>query len=230
MTDFVGKTTAELIEFYNAKASLMDRPLVKRFTDRKAAERRCAQIEAAVQGVANVGKLEAAPEASAETEATQDTPEEAFEVEMPEPEAPTTTENEPTAETGETKESDMATKKAAKKTGKKASPKKTVKKAGMKTGAKTGNGHGPGDHGMVGKGTNREKLLALFEKHKGYQVSVSQMMKAVYGEARKDLKGPIMMVMKGLQIVFKTQKKPWEFRKTRENKENYFGLYNKSDK
>ncbi len=205
-TDFKAMNGPDLLSFYNAKAELLDRPPVKRFTDRAAAERRCAQIEQAVIGVANAGKPPA-------TEATGATIEGAA----------TGSTTEPTKEND-----DMVTK--AKNGGAKKGKKTSTKKASVKKPAKSGKTRGAGDGSMVGKGTNREKLLALFEKNKGYQVSISDMMKAVYGKAQKDLKGPVMMVMKGLLIVFKTQKKPWEIRKTRENKENYFGLYNKSDK
>jgi hypothetical protein len=241
MTDFTGMSSAELIDYYNTKADFLDRPKVKKFENKETAIRRCGQILAAVEGIQQATKpvtpqpVDAEgdlPEATAESDAHEDggsNAVEPFEVEMPEPDASEVQTETAPATDGETKENDVKKPaKSAKKSGSKKTA--TTKKATSKKVAKTGKGHGPGEHGMVGKGTNRENLLALFEKNKGYQVSISAMMKAVYGEARKDLKGPIMMVMKGLLNVFKAQKKPWEIRKTRENKENYFGLYNKSDK
>lgn len=83
------------------------------------------------------------------------------------------------------------------------------------------------DGEIVRSGSYREKLMAIFEKNKGEQVPISKLMVAVYGESRKDYKGPLMMVMKGLKSVIAANRMGLEIRKTRENKENHFGLHSK---
>lgn len=77
---------------------------------------------------------------------------------------------------------------------------------------------------LVREGSFRDKLLTKLQSKIGSQVSISDLMTAVYGESRKDYKGPLMMVMKGLRGVLKAND-IGEIRKTRENKENCFGLY-----
>jgi hypothetical protein len=81
------------------------------------------------------------------------------------------------------------------------------------------------DGEAVRPGSNRDKLFKYMEKHLGQQLSITSLMKATYGEARKDYKGPLMMVMKGVAGVIKSQKLKLKIEKTRENKENYFGLH-----
>jgi hypothetical protein len=81
---------------------------------------------------------------------------------------------------------------------------------------------------LVRSGSYRDKLLATMEAKIGTQQPVSALMKATYGEARKDFKGPIMMVMKGLRGVLAASRKDLEIRKTRDNKENCFGLHKKN--
>lgn len=78
---------------------------------------------------------------------------------------------------------------------------------------------------VVREGSNRDRLFKFMEKHLGAQQSISALMKATYGESRKDYKGPLMMVMKGVEAVIATNKLKLKIAKTRENKENYFGLY-----
>lgn len=80
---------------------------------------------------------------------------------------------------------------------------------------------------LVGKGSYRDSLLKCLNANLGKQVPISRLMEAVYGQSRKDFKGPLMMVMKGLKVVLATHKTGTEIRKTRENKENHFGLYKK---
>lgn len=225
--DLNAKSTSELVALYNEAAAAKGDTLVKRFSDRVAALKRTAAI---------LG-INGAPEAKTSS----------FEATGNNEEAGVTTSNEETTATEETtndnltaggetvnkeQETDMTTAKKGKKTatskkGKKTAVAKKAKKAKTSKSGKT-RGPKPDEGSLVGKGTNRDKLLALFEKNLGKQVSISAMMKAVYGEARKDYKGPVMMVMKGLLIVFKTNKLKLEIRKTRENKENYFGLYKKA--
>lgn len=223
-TDLNAKSTSELLALYNEAAAAKGEAVVKRFSDRNAALKRTASIMGIGAGTA-APEAETSPEAS-ETEASGTTGNEETTNETV-----TETNDAPGAETSE-QESDVAktAKKAKKTVAKKTAKKATARKPGAKkTGAKKGNTRGPGENGeRVGKGTNREKLLNLFEKNMGKQVPISAMMKAVYGESRKDLKGPVMMVMKGLLIVFKTQKLKLEIRKDRENKENRFGLYKKA--
>jgi hypothetical protein len=160
------KTTAQLIEMYNDKAFMLDRPTVKRFADRATAEKRVAQIY-----VANASK----------TTAT-----ETF-VEAPKPA------KEP---------------KKAKEPAKTRAPKE--------------------DGAVVREGSFRDKLLEILQKNEGKQVPISKLMEAVYGESRKDFKGPLMMVMKGLRGVVAANKLG-TIEKTRENKENYFGLHKKAN-
>ncbi len=101
-----------------------------------------------------------------------------------------------------------AEKKTAPKPPAKAAPKKKIKAEGE----------------IVRKGSYRDSLMKYFEKHEGQQISISRLMVATYGEARKDLKGPLMMVIKGLRIVISENKLGFKIEKTRENKENHFGL------
>lgn len=77
----------------------------------------------------------------------------------------------------------------------------------------------------VGEGTNRATLVTYMHKHIGKYSPISDLMKAVYGEARKDYKGQLMMVMKGLRMVIDANDLPYEIKKIRENKENAFGLF-----
>jgi hypothetical protein len=171
MTDLSSKSMSELLTMYNAKAELMDRPPVKRFADRKSAEKRVAQIIAAIGGVAKAGK------------------------------------SEPTVPT----ELPPVTAKAAKAT-------KTAVKRIKEDGA------------LVSKGSFRDKLFNFMsaESRLNNQQPISKLLVAVYGESRKDYKGPLMMVMKGLKVVLAANKTGLEIRKTRENKENHFGLHKKN--
>lgn len=83
---------------------------------------------------------------------------------------------------------------------------------------------------MVGKGSYRDKLLSFMQlaSNTGKFISISRLMEAVYGQSRKDFKGPLMMVMKGLKVVLDENKTGLEIRKSRENKENHFGLFKKN--
>lgn len=228
----VDKSTSELLSLYNEKARELGKPPVRRFADRSAALKRTTAILNGAEGQLPLQdeQVKADPPEAFEIPETFEMPEAdrvvdtGKGVDHPEPINETTT---TTTETSTTEqETDMATKakKTAKKPAKKAAAKKTVKKAAKKAGG----GRKREEGALVGKGTNREKLLAIFEANKSNQVPISKLMKAVYGESHKDLKGPLMMVIKGLGIVFKTNKLALEIRKTRENKENYFGLYKKA--
>lgn len=77
----------------------------------------------------------------------------------------------------------------------------------------------------VGAGTNREKLLKKLHKNLNKFVSISDLMVAVYGEARKDYKGQLMMVMKGLKMIIESRELPYVIQKHRKDKENAFGLF-----
>lgn len=77
----------------------------------------------------------------------------------------------------------------------------------------------------VGAGTNREKLLKKLHKNLNKFVSISDLMTAVYGEARKDYKGQLMMVMKGLKMIIEDRELPYVIQKHRKDKENAFGLF-----
>jgi hypothetical protein len=167
--DLSGKSMSELLELYNNKADLMDRPKVKRFSDRKTAEKRVEQITNAIGGVASAGKSNG----------------HAVEPKAAEPVKPPV---------------------------KVAKPKSSEQRE---------------DGALVGKGSYRDKLLNYLQaEHRlNVQHPISELLIAVYGEDRKDFKGPLMMVMKGLKAVLADNRTGLEIRKTRENKENYFGLH-----
>lgn len=172
--DLSSKSMSELLAMYNAKADLMDRPKVKRFADRKSAEKRVNQIVNAIGGVASKSNGAAA---------TPSVP----------PPVPAT-------------------------------PAQIIKaKAAIKRVKAEGE--------LVGKGSYRDKLLSYLqaESRIGKPHPISKLMEAVYGEARKDFKGPLMMVMKGLKVVLDANKTGLEIRKSRENKENHFGLFKKGN-
>lgn len=209
--DLSKKSMSELVALFNQKAEMMDgiKP-VTRFADRKSAETRVRNIMNRVGNVAAkvVKSEEAAPETAKETPHE----EEAFEVDMPQDESST-----PPAETAETqKEEDMATKTKAK--GKTAKPR-----------AAAGSRKAKANGELVGKGSYRDKLLAKMTTEFRKQVPMSKLLVAVYGENRKDYRAPLMMVMKGLKTVLTANKTGKEIRKSRENKENCFGLYNRAD-
>jgi hypothetical protein len=172
--DLSGKSMSELVTMYNAKADLMDRPKVKRFSDRKAAEKRVNQIVNAIGGVA-----------SKTNGGTPDMP-------VPAPVIATPAQ---------------------------------INKAKARVKRVKAEGE------LVGKGSYRDKLLGFLqaESRVGKPQPISRLMEAVYGQARKDFKGPLMMVMKGLKVVLDTNKTGLEIRKSRENKENHFGLFPKGN-
>lgn len=169
--DLSGKSMSELITMYNAKADLMDRPSVKRFADRKSAERRVEQIINAIGGVTNAGK----------TNGTS-------------------------------------------------APQQNVATPAQKEKAKVAVARIKKDGDLVGKGSYRDKLLAHLQSDNriGKPQPISRLMEAVYGQSRKDFKGPLMMVMKGLKVVLEANRTGLEIRKSRENKENHFGLFKKN--
>lgn len=175
--DLSSKSMSELLIMYNNKAESMDRPKVKRFADRKSAEKRVNQIVNAIGNVASKsnGTATAAAEPS---------------IPLPEP----------------------------------AKPMEIIKaKAAIKRVKAEGE--------LVGKGSYRDKLLAYLQADSrvGKPQPISKLMEAVYGQARKDFKGPLMMVMKGLKVVLEANKTGLEIRKSRENKENHFGLFKKGN-
>lgn len=81
----------------------------------------------------------------------------------------------------------------------------------------------------VSPSSNRSKLLLAFEAKKNLYIPVSEMMEATYGESRKDYKGRMSLVLKGLVHVIKAGSLPYEIRKIRENKEVHFGLFDKAE-
>lgn len=56
------------------------------------------------------------------------------------------------------------------------------------------------------EGTNREKLVDALLAAKGKAQTVSQLLKATYGNAKEENKGALMMVMKGVQIMIDKNK------------------------
>lgn len=144
---------------FNEAATLLGKPLVKKWADTKTAQRRTAAILAEV------------PAKSAPIE--------------------------------------------AEKPAKKASEPKAKKPKRAETGV------------LVGPDTYRAKLIAVFERNEGKNISVTRLMEAVYGEARKDYKQPLMMVMKGVKMVYAKNGIKKTIEKTRIDKENYFGLFEK---
>ncbi len=106
---------------------------------------------------------------------------------------------------------------APKKTKAAAAPKKT--KAVAKPKAKKSS-----DDSIVRGGTKRDKLFNYMNKHVGEFLPISKLMQATYGESHKGLKGPLMMVMKGLRGVIATNRMGLKIEKQRKDKENHFGL------
>lgn len=74
------------------------------------------------------------------------------------------------------------------------------------------------------EGTNRWNLLAALRAGRGSAVPQSALLKAVYGEAHKEFRAPLAMVMKGLQMAINAKKLPYVIEKSRENKELHFAL------
>lgn len=74
------------------------------------------------------------------------------------------------------------------------------------------------------EGTNRWNLLAALRAGRGSAVPQSVLLKAVYGEAHKEFRAPLAMVMKGLQMAINANKLPYVIEKSRENKELHFAL------
>ncbi len=193
--DLSGKTSQDLLTLFNEKAALLGLPQVKRFSDRKAAERRVSEI---------IAKIGSVPQPQDET---RDFPTQTISTETP-----TTT----TADTA--KESDdMAT-----------------KNKGKTNSVKKGRGRSKrAEDALVGEGSYRDRLLKTFLNSRGEpsrkQIPMGDLVKAVYGNNYKEYRAPLMMVMKGLRQVLAANKTGREIRKTRENKENHFGLYNRTD-
>lgn len=77
------------------------------------------------------------------------------------------------------------------------------------------------------EGTNRWNLLAALRAGRGSAVAQSTLLKAVYGEAHKEYRAPLAMVMKGLQMAIAANKLPYIIEKSRENKELHFALKSK---
>lgn len=123
--------------------------------------------------------------------------------------------------TGETTMGSTAkkAKKAAKKNGAKKAKKSGAKKAATVKRRPEG--------ALVGTGTNREKLMNAM-KPKNKYVAISDLLMAVYGKKHKELKGPLMMVVKGVKMVLAANKTGTEIRKLRKDKENHFGIFDKS--
>lgn len=214
--DLSGKSMSELLQMYNDKAEFMDRPKVKRFADRATAEKRVNHIIAAIGAVGS----KSPPETSVPVmNVPPEKPDEGPDVlgETPAEARADLATIETANETSTQENEDMATRSKAKNT-RAAKPKgKTVKPRAAKA-----NGE------MVRKDSYRDKLMKVFDANIGKQVPISKLLVAVYGESRKDYKGPLMMVMKGLKDVLVTNRTGKEIRKSRENKENYFGLHRKN--
>lgn len=209
--DLSQKSMSELVALFNQKAEMMDgiKP-VTRFADRKSAETRVRNI------INRVGSVSAKVEP---TQAESVAPEEVFEVDMPEAEAGEISASQAAEKIASepNKEDDMAAKTKAK-------SKKTAKPR-----AAAGTRKAKIEGELVGKGSYRDKLLAKLTNEFRKQVPMGKLLVAVYGENRKDFRAPLMMVMKGLTAVLTKNKTGKEIRKSRENKENCFGLYNRTD-
>lgn len=78
-------------------------------------------------------------------------------------------------------------------------------------------------------GTNREKLLTKLAENIGKMVSFSDLITATYGRTNKeDNKGATAMVLKGVDIMIKAGKLPFELRKEKgENGHISYGLFKK---
>lgn len=203
LIDLSGKSMSELVALYNSKAEMMDgiKP-VTRFADRTTAEKRVSTL------INRVGSV-AAKMPAAEVE------------KVPPVETTVAAVTKPAASAETEKEDEMATKtKTRTKTAKTNGKPKTARVRKPKV-----------DGALVGKGSFREKLLNYLqgETHFKKQNAISKILVAVYGENRKDFRAPLMMVMKGLTAVLTVNRTGLEIRKTRENKENHFGLYNRTD-
>ena len=77
----------------------------------------------------------------------------------------------------------------------------------------------------VRPGSNREKILAVLEKNMGQAVSSTILMETIYGEARKDYRGPLAMVLRGIENVIKAKGLKRKLIRTRQDKENHFALF-----
>lgn len=74
------------------------------------------------------------------------------------------------------------------------------------------------------EGSNREKLLEALAASQGKQVSVKDLMKAVYRSTQKQ--GPLMMVMRGLYDMIAGNKLPFAVHKSKDKEGDLtFGLY-----
>lgn len=73
-------------------------------------------------------------------------------------------------------------------------------------------------------GSNRAKALAALRAGKGKPVARAAVLTAVYGAAHKELRGPLNMVLKGLEVAIESYRLPYVLTRSRENKEIYFAL------
>lgn len=194
-------TTAEILIDYNAKAAMLDRPLVKRFSDRAAAEKRYVQIVAATAGVSGAGKAVKKDLTNGAVAATVQR-----------------MAAETVAMTADTVAAVADTVAATAKTVAKAAKAAEAPKEPKVSAPGTNDGEM-----KVREGSKRALLIKVLTENLNKQVSITDLMKAVFGRASKEMKGPLMMNLKGFQEV--QMKSNQEIRKTRENKENYFGLY-----
>lgn len=80
----------------------------------------------------------------------------------------------------------------------------------------------------VRPGSNREKLLLKLLKSEGKQVSLNELLIAVYGSPDHGMRGPMLMVMKGLFSLIETDNIPYKIEKQKNGKEISFGI-NKTD-
>jgi hypothetical protein len=152
-TELKSLPTPELLKRYNAVAMAAGLPTVKRFSDRKAAERRTGALLAEYEATAKQAKARAS------------------------------------------------------------APKKEKQNVDEDFGCR--------------EGTNRWNLLAALRAGRGSAVAQSALLKAVYGEAHKEYRAPLAMVMKGLQMAITAKKLPYVIEKSRENKELHFALKSK---
>lgn len=82
--------------------------------------------------------------------------------------------------------------------------------------------------GKVTRGSNRDKLLLRLLSADGEYLSRNELMMAVYGEANKDKRGPLSMVLKGLGQLIKARDLKYEIKTRKDDKETTVALVKKS--
>lgn len=176
---------------------------VQRFADRESGLKRIEALASSIR--ARVGGLK-----RVEDEEPQQAP----------PKVKTTTPSEP-AVAPQNDEDEMATKAKAAKT--------AVKRSAVQAAApapRTKAGQALAAFGAR-ESSNRERLLTRLTESINKQVPLVELIKATYGNQKEENKGPLGMVLKGVQIMIDKGKLPYKLIKEKADGEISYGLHEK---